>query len=226
MDCEVRVLDSKTIFFLYRRYVERFFEDEEVLPRSAISNLLARRIYSGYGMYDGDTLVCFGLFFTNPGCSVMLLDYFVTLKKYRGYGYATDFWKLLIKLLICGTGPELKVTSISAAHIYFPRINPPKLEGLLPLPVTDGIFVEMAGVGGMNKRQLRKRAEDLAFYREAGAYMSDIIPCFEGKEYNVLFIPVGKRPGRAELSPLLYSVYKNILPSFEERKKEILRLTE
>ena len=41
MDCEVRVLDSKTIFFLYRRYVERFFEDEEVLPRSAISNLLA-----------------------------------------------------------------------------------------------------------------------------------------------------------------------------------------
>ena len=94
------------------------------------------------------------------------------------------------------------------------------------MPVTDGIFVEMAGVGGMNKRQLRKRAEDLAFYREAGAYMSDIIPCFEGKEYNVLFIPVGKRPGRAELSPLLYSVYKNILPSFEERKKEILRLTE
>jgi hypothetical protein len=86
MSCEVRRLDTKEIFFVYRRYVANFFEDEFILTEAALSNLLARKIYIGYGLYDNNNLVGFGLFFTNRTGNVMLLDYYVTLKKIQASG--------------------------------------------------------------------------------------------------------------------------------------------
>lgn len=200
MNCVIRALNRRGIEKVYRLYVSRFFKEDELLQAFDIANLISRKLYRGFGLYDGGVLVAFGLFFTSAGGQVMLLDYFVTLKKYRGYGYSMDFFKGLAEYL-----REVKQT---------------------PYNRVCGIFIEIPGVQDLTKRELKKREALLSFYKEAGAYMSDIIPQILDKEYNVLFLPVAKVPGRDELKPLLLSVYKNILPSFSDVKKKVARLTE
>ncbi len=227
MSCEVRRLDTKEIFFVYRRYVANFFEDEFILTEAALSNLLARKIYIGYGLYDNNNLVGFGLFFTNRTGNVMLLDYYVTLKKYRRLGYPSRFWQLLKERLINGYGPELKVKSITAAHKYFIRPeNKVDLGNKDNYFGVEGIFIELEGVQDADRKALRERARKLLFYRNIGSYMTDTVPNFMDEEYNVMYFPVFKSPGREELNKMLLSVYMNILPSFKDRKKYIRRLTE
>jgi len=72
----------------------------------------------------------------------------------------------------------------------------------------------------------KKREMALDFYRKIGAYMTDILPVLSDEEYNVLFLPVNERPSRSELKAEFLGIYKEILPSFKDKKKYITRLTE
>ena len=89
MDFTLRELDKKETLSLYKRYLTRFFDekfDGFLISESAIRWLIARKICSCYGLFDDKKhLLCFGLFINDIEQRVMLLDYFVVLKKYRGY---------------------------------------------------------------------------------------------------------------------------------------------
>ena len=89
-----------------------------------------------------------------------------------------------------------------------------------------GIFIELAGIGDMSAKALDKRQRELEFYRKLGAYITDIIPEFSDEEYNVLFMPINARLTRSELKAEFLNIYKEILPSFKDKKKYIRRLTE
>ena len=220
MDFTLRELDKKETLSLYKRYLTKFFAEEFdgfLISESAIRWLIARKICSCYGLFDDKKhLFCFGLFINDIEQRVMLLDYFVVLKKYRGYNYPEIFFDMLKEVLIPKEeeGKEKEKEENKEEH--------KTSEYKFPL----GIFIELEGVGKTDEKAIKKREMALDFYRKIGAYMTDILPVLSDEEYNVLFLPVNERPSRSELKAEFLGIYREILPSFKDKKKYITRLTE
>ena len=220
MDFTLRELDKKETLSLYKRYLTKFFDekfDGFLISESAIRWLIARKICSCYGLFDDKKhLLCFGLFINDIEQRVMLLDYFVVLKKYRGYNYPEIFFDMLKEVLIPKEeeGEEKEKEENKEEN--------KTSEYKFPL----GIFIELEGVGKTDEKAIKNREMALDFYRKIGAYMTDILPVLSDEEYNVLFLPVNARPSRSELKAEFLGIYKEILPSFKDKKKYITRLTE
>lgn len=224
MDFTLRELDKKETLSLYKRYLTKFFDEEFdgfLISESAIRWLIARKICSCYGLFDDEKhLFCFGLFINDIEQRVMLLDYFVVLKKYRGYNYPEIFFDMLKEVLI--PKEEEGKEKEKEEHKEENKEEHKTSEYKFPL----GIFIELEGVGKTDEKAIKKREMALDFYRKIGAYMTDILPVLSDEEYNVLFLPVNARPSRSELKAEFLGIYKEILPSFKDKKKYITRLTE
>ena len=224
MDFTLRELDKKETLSLYKRYLTKFFDekfDGFLISESAIRWLIARKICSCYGLFDDKKhLFCFGLFINDIEQRVMLLDYFVVLKKYRGYNYPEIFFDMLKEVLIPKEeeGEEKEKEENKEENKEEHKTS----EYKFPL----GIFIELEGVGKTDEKAIKKREMALDFYRKIGAYMTDILPVLSDEEYNVLFLPVNARLSRSELKAEFLGIYKEILPSFKDKKKYITRLTE
>ena len=229
MDFTLKELDKKETLSLYKRYLTKFFDEEFdgfLISESAIRWLIARKICSCYGLFDDKKhLFCFGLFINDIEQRVMLLDYFVVLKKYRGYNYPEIFFDMLKEVLIPkeeeGKEGENKEKDKEENKEDNKEDNK---ESVNKFPL--GIFIELEGVGKTDEKAIKKREMALDFYRKIGAYMTDILPVLSDEEYNVLFLPVNARPSRSELKAEFLGIYKEILPSFKDKKKYITRLTE
>lgn len=228
MDFTLRELDKKETLSLYKRYLTRFFDEEFdgfLISESAIRWLIARKICSCYGLFDDKKhLLCFGLFINDIEQRVMLLDYFVVLKKYRGYNYPEIFFDMLKEVLIPKEeeGEEKEKEEHKEKDKEEHKEENKTSEYKFPL----GIFIELEGVGKTDEKAIKKREMALDFYRKIGAYMTDILPVLSDEEYNVLFLPVNARPSRSELKAEFLGIYREILPSFKDKKKYITRLTE
>ena len=228
MDFTLRELDKKETLSLYKRYLTKFFDEEFdgfLISESAIRWLIARKICSCYGLFDDKKhLLCFGLFNNDIEQRVMLLDYFVVLKKYRGYNYPEIFFDMLKEVLIPKEeeGKEKEKEEHKEENKEENKEEHKTSEYKFPL----GIFIELEGVGKTDEKAIKKREMALDFYRKIGAYMTDILPVLSDEEYNVLFLPVNARPSRSELKAEFLGIYKEILPSFKDKKKYITRLTE
>ena len=224
MDFTLRELDKKETLSLYKRYLTKFFDekfDGFLISESAIRWLIARKICSCYGLFDDEKhLFCFGLFINDIEQRVMLLDYFVVLKKYRGYNYPEIFFDMLKEVLI----PKEEEGKEKEKEEHKEKDKEVHKESVNKLPL--GIFIELEGVGKTDEKAIKKREMALDFYRKIGAYMTDILPVLSDEEYNVLFLPVNARPSRSELKAEFLGIYKEILPSFKDKKKYITRLTE
>lgn len=220
MDFTLRELDKKETLSLYKRYLTKFFDekfDGFLISESAIRWLIARKICSCYGLFDDEKhLFCFGLFINDIEQRVMLLDYFVVLKKYRGYNYPEIFFDMLKEVLI----PKEEEWEEKEKEEHKEEYKTSEYK--FPL----GIFIELEGVGKTDEKAIKKREMALDFYRKIGAYMTDILPVLSDEEYNVLFLPVNARPSRSELKAEFLGIYREILPSFKDKKKYIIRLTE
>lgn len=228
MDFTLRELDKKETLSLYKRYLTKFFDEEFdgfLISESAIRWLIARKICSCYGLFDDEKhLFCFGLFINDIEQRVMLLDYFVVLKKYRGYNYPEIFFDMLKEVLIPKEeeGEEKEKEENKEKDKEEHKEENKTSEYKFPL----GIFIELEGVGKTDEKAMKNREMALDFYRKIGAYMTDILPVLSDEEYNVLFLPVNERPSRSELKAEFLGIYKEILPSFKDKKKYITRLTE
>ena len=228
MDFTLRELDKKETLSLYKRYLTKFFDekfDGFLISESAIRWLIARKICSCYGLFDDKKhLFCFGLFINDIEQRVMLLDYFVVLKKYRGYNYPEIFFDMLKEVLIPKEeeGEEKEKEEHKEEHKEKDKEAHKESVNNLPL----GIFIELEGVGKTDEKAMKNREMALDFYRKIGAYMTDILPVLSDEEYNVLFLPVNARPSRSELKAEFLGIYKEILPSFKDKKKYITKLTE
>ena len=224
MDFTLRELDKKETLSLYKRYLTKFFDEESdgfLISESAIRWLIARKICSCYGLFDDKKhLFCFGLFINDIEQRVMLLDYFVVLKKYRGYNYPEIFFDMLKEVLI----PKEEEAEEKEKEEHKEKEKEDNKESVNKFPL--GIFIELEGVGKTDEKAIKKREMALDFYRKIGAYMTDILPVLSDEEYNVLFLPVNARPSRSELKAEFLGIYKEILPSFKDKKKYITRLTE
>ena len=228
MDFTLRELDKKETLSLYKRYLTKFFDekfDGFLISESAIRWLIARKICSCFGLFDDEKhLLCFGLFINDIEQRVMLLDYFVVLKKYRGYNYPEIFFDMLKEVLIPKEeeGEEKDKEENKEKDKEEHKEENKTSEYKFPL----GIFIELEGVGKTDEKAIKKREMALDFYRKIGAYMTDILPVLSDEEYNVLFLPVNERPSRSELKAEFLGIYREILPSFKDKKKYITRLTE
>ena len=228
MDFTLRELDKKETLSLYKRYLTKFFDEEFdgfLISESAIRWLIARKICSCYGLFDDKKhLLCFGLFINDIEQRVMLLDYFVVLKKYRGYNYPEIFFDMLKEVLIPKEeeGEEKDKEENKEKDKEEHKEEHKTSEYKFPL----GIFIELEGVGKTDEKAIKNREMALDFYRKIGAYMTDILPVLSDEEYNVLFLPVNARPSRSELKAEFLGIYKEILPAFKDKKKYITRLTE
>ena len=224
MDFTLREMDKKETLSLYKRYLTKFFDEESdgfLISESAIRWLIARKICSCYGLFDDEKhLFCFGLFINDIEQRVMLLDYFVVLKKYRGYNYPEIFFDMLIEVLI----PREEGKEGENKEKDKEDNKEDNKESVNKFPL--GIFIELEGVGKTDEKAIKKREIELNFYRKIGAYMTDILPVLSDEEYNVLFLPVNARPSRSELKAEFLGIYREILPSFKDKKKYITRLTE
>lgn len=224
MDFTLRELEKKETLSLYKRYLTKFFDEESdgfLISESAIRWLIARKICSCYGLFDDKKhLFCFGLFINDIEQRVMLLDYFVVLKKYRGYNYPEIFFDMLKEVLI----PKEEEAEEKEKEEHKEKEKEDNKESVNKFPL--GIFIELEGVGKTDEKAIKKREMALDFYRKIGAYMTDILPVLSDEEYNVLFLPVNARPSRSELKAEFLGIYKEILPSFKDKKKYITRLTE
>ena len=232
MDFTLRELDKKETLSLYKRYLTKFFDekfDGFLISESAIRWLIARKICSCYGLFDDKKyLFCFGLFINDIEQRVMLLDYFVVLKKYRGYNYPEIFFDMLKEVLIPkeeeGEEKEKEKDKEENKEDNKEENKEENKESVSKFPL--GIFIELEGVGKTDEKAIKKREIELDFYRKIGAYMTDILPVLSDEEYNVLFLPVNARPSRSELKAEFLGIYREILPSFKDKKKYITRLTE
>ena len=224
MDFTLRELEKKETLSLYKRYLTRFFDEESdgfLISESAIRWLIARKICSCYGLFDDKKhLFCFGLFINDIEQRVMLLDYFVVLKKYRSYNYPEIFFDMLKEVLI----PKEEEGEEKEKEEHKEKEKEDNKESVNKFPL--GIFIELEGVGKTDEKAIKQREMALDFYRKIGAYMTDILPVLSDEEYNVLFLPVNERPSRSELKAEFLGIYKEILPSFKDKKKYITRLTE
>ena len=224
MDFTLKELDKKETLSLYKRYLTKFFDEEFdgfLISESAIRWLIARKICSCYGLFDDKKhLFCFGLFINDIEQRVMLLDYFVVLKKYRGYNYPEIFFDMLKEVLI----PKEEEEEEKEKEVHKEENKEENKESVSKFPL--GIFIELEGVGKTDEKAIKKREIELDFYRKIGAYMTDILPVLSDEEYNVLFLPVNARPSRSELKAEFLGIYREILPSFKDKKKYITRLTE
>ena len=224
MDFILRELDKKETLSLYKRYLTKFFDekfDGFLISESAIRWLIARKICSCYGLFDDEKhLLCFGLFVGDIEQRAMLLDYFVVLKKYRGYNYPEIFFDMLKEVLI----PKEEEAEEKEKEEHKEKEKEDNKESVNKFPL--GIFIELEGVGKTDEKAIKKREMALDFYRKIGAYMTDILPVLSDEEYNVLFLPVNARPSRSELKAEFLGIYREILPSFKDKKKYITRLTE
>ena len=224
MDFTLRELDKKETLSLYKRYLTKFFDekfDGFLISESAIRWLIARKICSCYGLFDDKKhLFCFGLFINDIEQRVMLLDYFVVLKKYRGYNYPEIFFDMLKEVLI----PKEEEGEEKEKEENKEKDKEENKTSEYKFPL--GIFIELEGVGKTDEKTIKKREIELDFYRKIGAYMTDILPVLSDEEYNVLFLPVNARPSRSELKREFLGIYREILPSFKDKKKYITRLTE
>ena len=224
MDFTLRELDKKETLSLYKRYLTRFFDEESdgfLISESAIRWLIARKICSCYGLFDDKKhLFCFGLFINDIEQRVMLLDYFVVLKKYRGYNYPEIFFEMLKEVLI----PKEEEAEEKEKEEHKEKEKEDNKESVNKFPL--GIFIELEGVGKTDEKAIKQREMALDFYRKIGAYMTDILPVLSDEEYNVLFLPVNARPSRSELKAEFLGIYREILPSFKDKRKYITRLTE
>lgn len=232
MDFTLRELDKKETLSLYKRYLTKFFDEESdgfLISESAIRWLIARKICSCYGLFDDKKhLLCFGLFINDIEQRVMLLDYFVVLKKYRGYNYPEIFFDMLKEVLIPREEEEEEKEKEEhkeeEKEVHKEKDKEDNKKSVNKFPI--GIFIELEGVGKTDEKAIKKREMALDFYRKIGAYMTDILPVLSDEEYNVLFLPVNARPSRSELKAEFLGIYKEILPSFKDKKKYITRLTE
>ena len=232
MDFTLRELDKKETLSLYKRYLTKFFDEEFdgfLISESAIRWLIARKICSCYGLFDDKKhLFCFGLFINDIEQRVMLLDYFVVLKKYRGYNYPEIFFDMLKEVLIPkeeeGEEKDKEEHKEKEKEDNKEENKEDNKESVNKFPL--GIFIELEGVGKTDEKAIKKREMALDFYRKIGAYMTDILPVLSDEEYNVLFLPVNARPSRSELKAEFLGIYREILPSFKDKKKYIIRLTE
>ena len=232
MDFTLRELDKKETLSLYKRYLTKFFDekfDGFLISESAIRWLIARKICSCYGLFDDKKhLFCFGLFINDIEQRVMLLDYFVVLKKYRGYNYPEIFFDMLKEVLIPREEEEEEKEKEKDKEENKEENKEDNKEdnkeSVSKFPL--GIFIELEGVGKTDEKAIKKREKELDFYRKIGAYMTDILPVLSDEEYNVLFLPVNARPSRSELKAEFLGIYREILPSFKDKKKYITRLTE
>ena len=228
MDFTLRELDKKEILSLYKRYLTKFFDEEFdgfLISESAIRWLIARKICSCYGLFDDKKhLLCFGLFVGDIEQRVMLLDYFVVLKKYRGYNYPEIFFDMLKEVLIPKEEEWEEKEKEKDKEENKEDNKEDNKESVSKFPL--GIFIELEGVGKTDEKAIKKREMALDFYRKIGAYMTDILPVLSDEEYNVLFLPVNARPSRSELKAEFLGIYREILPSFKDKKKYITRLTE
>ena len=228
MDFTLRELDKKETLSLYKRYLTKFFDEESdgfLISESAIRWLIARKICSCYGLFDDKKhLLCFGLFINDIEQRVMLLDYFVVLKKYRGYNYPEIFFDMLKEVLIPKEEEGEEKEKEEHKEKDKEENKEENKESVNKFPL--GIFIELEGVGKTDEKAIKKREMALDFYRKIGAYMTDILPVLSDEEYNVLFLPVNARPSRSELKAEFLGIYKEILPSFKDKKKYITRLTE
>ncbi|MBF1006394.1 MAG: hypothetical protein HXK79_04585 [Lachnospiraceae bacterium] len=224
MDFTLRELDKKETLSLYKRYLTKFFDekfDGFLISESAIRWLIARKICSCYGLFDDKKhLLCFGLFVGDIEQRVMLLDYFVVLKKYRGYNYPEIFFGMLKEVLI----PKEEEAEEKEKEVHKEKEKEENKASDNKFPL--GIFIELEGVGKTDEKAIKKREMALDFYRKIGAYMTDILPVLSDEEYNVLFLPVNAKPSRSELKAEFLGIYREILPSFKDKKKYITRLTE
>ena len=232
MDFTLRELDKKETLSLYKRYLTKFFDEESdgfLISESAIRWLIARKICSCYGLFDDKKhLLCFGLFINDIEQRVMLLDYFVVLKKYRGYNYPEIFFDMLKEVLIPREEEEgekeKEEHKEEEKEVHKEKDKEDNKKSVNKFPI--GIFIELERVGKTDEKAIKKREMALDFYRKIGAYMTDILPVLSDEEYNVLFLPVNARPSRSELKAEFLGIYKEILPSFKDKKKYITRLTE
>lgn len=204
MEITLKRLMRKEILACYKRYIGKTLGEREewkdyVLPEACIASLLAKNQYKAYVLQEGRKRIGCCFLISDKEDRIFLLHHFYIMEKYRGYNYSEILFELLVRLIN--------------------NENKERLEPAL------GIFLELRGVEGLEEEGMRKRERELSFYKKLGAYMTDILPNLE-EEYNVLFLPIFKRLTREELKKELLGIYKEILPSFKDKKKFIKRLTE
>lgn len=199
MDFTIKRLEDREVLSYYKRHIMADFAEKElVLPEACIAGLLAKKCYKAYALWSGRKLIGLCFLISDVSDTVFLLHYFYIIKKYRGFNYPDIFFELLIRLLNF-ENKERKTPAL-------------------------GIFLEVRGVSEDGLR-MELREKELRFYKEKGAYMTDLLSKLKG-EHNVVFLPIFKRLTRAELKEAYLEIYKEILPSFKDNKKFIKRYTE
>ena len=93
---ELRLLDNFQIDYIYDTYMTKDFPKEELKPLSHIHRMLNLKIYSCYGLFDGERLCAYAYIVNLDNC--LLIDYLAVLNDIRGLGIGTKLMSDLMKL--------------------------------------------------------------------------------------------------------------------------------
>lgn len=83
---EFRPLSMEELVVLYGLHMKRDFPKSELKPLPRLLELMKKKLYEPYGLFEGGKLAAYALYWKAKGESYVMLDYFAVLPERRGQG--------------------------------------------------------------------------------------------------------------------------------------------
>lgn len=109
----LKLLSNEDIEKIYNKHMIIDFPSEELKPIDMILNLIKRKIYRCYGLYNNKELVAYVFLVTSK--SYLLLDYYSVCAKYRNKGIGSEFLNILKKNCKSYRGIMVEVEKVECA---------------------------------------------------------------------------------------------------------------
>ena len=109
----LKQLSNEDIINIYNIHMIKDFPTEELKPIKVIENIIKRKIYICYGLYDNDELLAYAFLATSK--LYLLIDYYSVCAKYRNKGIGSQFLNILRECCKNFNGIIVEVENVECA---------------------------------------------------------------------------------------------------------------
>ena len=100
----LRLLTVEELKQLYGEHMKRDFPADELKPLSTLVRLTGEGCYQSYGLFGPEGLMAYALYWSCPGETYVMLDYFAVLPRYRNGGVGSGMLREMLEHFCQGGG--------------------------------------------------------------------------------------------------------------------------
>lgn len=122
-DTNFRLLDENELGLLFEKHMKRDFPADELKPLPRLLALTQRGLYESYGLFRGDELLAYALYWKVDDDPYIMLDYFAVLPKGRNHGTGSEMLHRMLEHF-CQDGRGV------FGEVEIPETGVPEVDGL------------------------------------------------------------------------------------------------